>query len=94
MEEKPKMTMRQHLSKFVRGVYTYAYLKYFKGMDIGKEVSVARSATMERAYPKSVHIGDYSRVFWDTTTSEGKNNRTPISGIIQLLVVEPLCCLG
>lgn len=62
MEEKPKMTMRQHLSKFVRGVYTYAYLKYFKGMDIGKEVSVARSATMERAYPKSVHIGDYSRV--------------------------------
>ena len=31
-------------------------------MDIGKNCSVAKSATMERAYPKSIHIGDNSRI--------------------------------
>lgn len=60
--EGQKKTLRQHVSKLVRGIYTYAYLKYLKGMDIGKNCSVAKSATMERAYPKSVHIGDNSRV--------------------------------
>lgn len=59
MEER---TLRQRISRFVRGFYTYFYLKNIKGMDIGKNCSVARSATMERAYPQSIHIGDNSRV--------------------------------
>lgn len=57
-----KRTLRQKISRIVRGVYTYGYLKYIKGMDIGKNVSVSKSATMERAYPKSIHIGDNSRI--------------------------------
>ena len=57
-----KRTLRQHLSRLVRCFYTYFYLKSLKGMDIGKNCSVAKSATMERAYPKSIHIGDNSRI--------------------------------
>ena len=57
-----KRTLRQHLSRLVRCFYTYFYLKSLKGMDIGKNCSVTKSATMERAYPKSIHIGDNSRI--------------------------------
>lgn len=57
-----KRTLRQHLSRLVRCFYTYFYLKSLKGMDIGKNCSVAKSTTMERAYPKSIHIGDNSRI--------------------------------
>ena len=57
-----KRTLRQHLSRLVRCFYTYFYLKSLKGMYIGKNCSVAKSATMERAYPKSIHIGDNSRI--------------------------------
>ena len=57
----PKRTLRQNISRFVRGTYTM-YLKYVKRMDIGKNVSISRTATMERANPKGIHIGDYSRV--------------------------------
>lgn len=60
--EKRKLTTRQKISKIVRGLYTYGYLKFMKGMDIGKNVSISKSATMERAYPKSIHIGDNSRI--------------------------------
>ena len=41
-----KRTLRQHLSRLVRCFYTYFYLKSLKGMDIGKNCSVAKSATM------------------------------------------------
>lgn len=51
-----KRTFRQRVSRIVRGLYTYGYLKFMKGMDIGKNVSISKSATMERAYPKSIHI--------------------------------------
>lgn len=57
-----KRTFRQRVSRIVRGLYTYGYLKFMKGMDIGKNVSISKSATMERAYPKSIHIGDNSRI--------------------------------
>ena len=62
-----KRTLRQHLSRLVRCFYTYFYLKSLKGMDIGKNCSVAKSATMERAYPKSIHIGDNSRISIEAT---------------------------
>ena len=57
-----KRVLRQSLSRLVRGFYTSFYLKALKGMDSGKNCSVAKSATMERAYPKSIHIGDNSRI--------------------------------
>lgn len=57
-----KRVLRQSLSRLVRGFYTSFYLKALKGMDSRKNCSVAKSATMERAYPKSIHIGDNSRI--------------------------------
>jgi acetyltransferase-like isoleucine patch superfamily enzyme len=56
-----KLTLRQRISNIVRGSYT-AYLKYIKKVDIGKNCSIARSAVIDRAHPKGVHIGDYTRV--------------------------------
>ena len=57
---KRKKTLRQRVSKLVRGVYT-SFLR-LKGMDIGKYSFVARNARMDKANPKGIHIGEYSRV--------------------------------
>lgn len=56
-----KLTLRQKISVIVRGSYT-AYLKYIKKVDIGKNCSISQSAVIDRAHPKGVHIGDYTRV--------------------------------
>ena len=56
-----KPTLRQRISRIVRATYTM-YLKCVKRMDIGKNVSISKTATMERANPRGVHIGDNSRV--------------------------------
>lgn len=56
-----KPTLRQRISKILRSTYTL-YLKYVKKMDIGNHVSISKTATMERANPRGVHIGDYSRI--------------------------------
>lgn len=58
-------------------------------MDIGKNCSVAKSATMERAYPKSIHIGDNSRISIEAMVLghdflEEKNSRIHLLATIQL----------
>lgn len=56
-----KLTLRQKISNVVRGIYT-CYLKNVRKVDIGQNVSVARSAKIDKVNPKGVHIGDGSRV--------------------------------
>ena len=58
--ETRKLTIKQRISKLVRGIHTN--ILRMRGMDIGKHSSVARSARMESANPKGIHIGEYSRV--------------------------------
>lgn len=55
-----KLTLRQRISKVVRGIHTQ--ILRMKGMDIGKKTFVAKDAHMDAANPKGIHIGDYSRV--------------------------------
>ena len=59
--ETRKTSLRQKISRIVRGVYTQ-YLR-MKGMDIGKHTFVARNARMDHLNPKGIHIGAYSQVF-------------------------------
>lgn len=56
-----KLSLRQRISKIVRGSYT-VYLKHFRGIDIGKNCSISQSAVIDRAHPKGVHIGDNTRI--------------------------------
>lgn len=58
--EKEKRTMRQKISRVVRGFHTQVLR--WKGMDIGEHASVARNARMDYLNPKGIHIGAYSRV--------------------------------
>ena len=58
---KRRLTLRQRISKIVRGVHTQ-WLR-MKGMDIGKHSYVAKNARMDHANPKGIHIGEYSQIF-------------------------------
>lgn len=58
--EKRKLTLRQKISRIVREIHTQKLR--MKGMDIGKHASVARNARMDKANPKGIHIGEYSRI--------------------------------
>ena len=55
-----KITLRQRISRIVRGIYTWRLR--LKGMDIGKNSFVAKDAHMDAANPKGIHIGEFSRV--------------------------------
>lgn len=52
---------RQKISKLISDIYIY-YLVKVRKYDIGKYCSISWRATLDRANPKGVHIGDYSRV--------------------------------
>lgn len=51
----------QRVSKIIRLFYT-AYLSKIKGIDIGKHCSISHKAIIDRANPKGVHIGDYTKI--------------------------------
>jgi len=52
---------RQKLSAFISNLYV-VYLTKVRKYDIGKHCNISWRATLDRANPKGVHIGDYSRV--------------------------------
>ena len=54
-------SIRQKISKAFADLYVF-YLTKFRKYDIGKHCNISWRATLDRAHPKGVHIGDYSRV--------------------------------
>ena len=56
--------IRQDISKLFAKLYVY-YLTKIRKYDIGKHCNISHRATLDRANPKGVHIGDYSRVMLD-----------------------------
>ena len=57
---KQKLSLRQVLSKYISLAISSYYR--FRGYDIGDNCKISRSAVLDRAHPKGVHIGDNTRV--------------------------------
>ena len=55
---------RQFCSKAISNLYI-SYLRYVRKIDIGKNCNISHRATLDRANPKGIHIGDNSRVMLD-----------------------------
>lgn len=56
-----KLSLRQIISRYLSTSYAF-YLKKFRGVDLGKNCQISRSAIIDRAHPRGVHIGDNTRV--------------------------------
>lgn len=56
-----KLSLRQKISKLISKFYSF-YLRKVKGVDLGYNCQVSWRATIDRAHPKGVHIGDNTRV--------------------------------
>lgn len=54
-------TVRQWISVSIRTIYT-SYLKYIKGVNIGKNCSISQRAVIDRVNPKGLTIGDNTRI--------------------------------
>lgn len=52
---------RQKISTLVSNAYIW-YLKHIRHVDVGNHCLVSWRATIDRANPRGVHIGDYTRV--------------------------------
>lgn len=52
---------RQKCSKAISNLYVY-YLRNVRKIDIGKNCNISHRATLDRANPMGIHIGDNSRV--------------------------------
>ena len=53
--------LRQRLSAQIANIYVI-YLTKVRKCDIGQHCSISWRATLDRANPRGIHIGDYSRV--------------------------------
>ncbi len=53
--------IRQKISKFFAHMYV-VFLTKCRKYDIGKHCNISWRATLDRANPRGIHIGDYSRV--------------------------------
>lgn len=56
-----KSSFRQIISRYLSLSHSF-YLRKIRGVDIGRNCQISRSAIIDRAHPKGVHIGDYTRV--------------------------------
>ena len=58
---KDKLSYRQRISRLVSLTYSF-YLRKVRRIDLGTNCQISWRATIDRANPKGVHIGDNSRV--------------------------------
>ena len=54
-------TLRQKMSKAMMNTYLL-YLKHIRHVDVGHHCLISWRSTIDRANPRGVHIGDYTRV--------------------------------
>ena len=74
---KDKLSYRQTISRLVSLTYSF-YLRKVRRIDLGTNCQISWRATIDRANPKGVHIGDNSRVALEALIiahdySRGKN---------------------
>ena len=56
-----KLSLRQRISHYVNLLHS-VYLRKIKGVDLGHNCQISRSAIIDRAHPKGVHIGNNTRI--------------------------------
>lgn len=56
-----KLSYRQRISRIIALFYSW-YLRKVRGVDLGNNCQISWRAIIDRAHPKGVHIGDYTRV--------------------------------
>ena len=56
-----KLSIRQRISRYVSQFHSF-YLRKIKGVDLGYNCQVSRSAIIDRAHPSGVHIGNNTRI--------------------------------
>ena len=56
-----KVSLRQKISRFINKGLIVSYHR-LRGCDIGENCKISKSAVIDRANPKGVHIGDNTRV--------------------------------
>ena len=73
-----ELSFRQLLGKYLsRTISSYYRLK---GYDIGKNCMISKSAVLDKAHPKGIHIGNYSRVLIQAMILSHDYSRGALSG--------------
>lgn len=73
-----KRSLRQWLSHITKGMVS-AYHR-MRGCEIGKNCNISRSAILDRAHPKGVHIGDNTRVLLEALIIAHDYSRGALEG--------------
>lgn len=56
-----KLSIRQKLARYINLFHSF-YLRKIRGVDLGINCQISRSAIIDRAHPSGVHIGNNTRV--------------------------------
>lgn len=56
-----KLSFRQKISRLISLGYS-CYLRKIKGVDLGEHCQVSWRAIIDRAHPRGIHIGNYTRI--------------------------------
>ena len=73
-----KLSIRQKVSRYVSKVISAWYR--LKGCEIGDNVRISKSAIIDRANPKGVHIGNNTRVLIDAMILSHDYSRGALDG--------------
>ena len=73
-----KLRVRQLLSRYVSKSIA-AYYR-FKGCHIGRNCKISKSAIIDRAHPKGIHIGDNTRVLIEAMILAHDYSRAALEG--------------
>ena len=73
-----KRSIRQKLSHYVSLLISFKHR--FRGCDIGKNCKISKSAILDRANPKGVHIGDNTRVLIEAMILSHDYSRGALDG--------------
>ncbi len=73
-----KLSVRQKLSRIISNCISSWYR--LKGCDIGRNCKISKSAILDRANPKGVHIGDNTRVLIDAMILSHDFSRAALKG--------------
>lgn len=73
-----KLSVRQRISSYISlGI---SFWHRLRGCDIGKNCKISKSAILDRAYPKGIHIGDNTRVLIDAMILAHDYSRGALDG--------------
>lgn len=73
-----KRSLRQFISQYLCEIISIYYR--FKGCEIGRKCQISKSAVIDRANPRGVHIGDHTRVLIQSMILAHDYSRSALPG--------------